>query len=171
MPISIAELTAASGRSYRASVIKSVNEALAKSKQTAFLCHSHKDEKLAEGLQILLAENGWDLYVDWKDHEMPEQPNKETAMKIKQRITDLDWFLFLATPNSTQSRWCPWEIGFADSKKPHDRILIIPTTDSGKWYGNEYLHLYRNIEKVTGGGLAAFPATQTSGGVLLKSLR
>lgn len=171
MPISIAELTAASGRSYRASVIKSVNEALAKSKQTAFLCHSHKDVKLAEGVQILLAENGWDLYVDWKDHEMPEQPNKETATKIKQKIVDMDWFLFLATPNSTQSRWCPWEIGFADSKKPHDRILIIPTTDSGKWYGNEYLQLYRNIEKATGGGLAAFPAAQKSGGVLLKSLR
>lgn len=171
MPVSIAELSAAASRFYKTSVIKSINEALAKSKQTAFLCHSHKDEKLAEGLQVLLAENGWDLYVDWKDHEMPERPNKETAMKIKQRIVDMDWFLFLATPKSTQSRWCPWEIGFADSKKPHDRILIIPTVDSEKWYGNEYLHLYRNIEKASGGGLAAFPAAQSSGGILLKSLR
>ena len=171
MPISITELTAAAGRSYRTSVIKSVYEALAKSKQTAFLCHSHKDVTLAEGLQVILAENGWDIYVDWKDHEMPEQPNKETATKIKQKIVDMDWFLFLATSNSTQSRWCPWEIGFADSKKLHDRILIIPTKDSNKWYGNEYLQLYRNIEKTTGGELAAFSAAQSSGGVLLKSFR
>jgi len=171
MPISIAELRAAAGRSYRTTLAKSLNEALSKSKQTAFLCHSHKDEELAKGLQVLLAENGWDLYVDWQDHEMPEQPNKETAVKIKNRINTLDWFLFLATPNSTQSRWCPWEIGYADSKKAHDRILIIPTTDSGKWYGNEYLHLYRKISDVTGGGLAAFPAGQNSGGTWIKSLR
>jgi len=102
---------------------------------------------------------------------MPEQPNKETAIKIKSRINELDWFLFLATPNSTQSRWCPWEIGYADSKKAHERILIIPTIDSGKWYGNEYLQLYRNIENATGGALAAFPAGQKSGGTLLRNLR
>ena len=171
MPISISDLRAAAGRSYQTTIIKSVNEALSKSKQTAFLCHSHKDEELANGLQVLLAENGWDLYVDWQDHEMPEQPNKETAIKIKGRIDELNWFLFLATPNSTQSRWCPWEIGYADSKKAHDRILIIRTTDSGKWYGNEYLQLYRNIKDATGGVLAAFPAGQESGGILLRNLR
>lgn len=118
-----------------------------------------------------MAENGWDLYIDWQDHQMPEQPNKETAVKIKNRISELDWFLFLATPNSTQSRWCPWEIGYADSKKSHDRILVIPTTDAGKWYGNEYLQLYRNILDAQGGALAAFSAGQNTDGVWLKSLR
>jgi hypothetical protein len=171
MPISINDLRAAAARSYRTAVFESAKAALAKSKQTAFLCHSHKDEDLAKGLQVLLAENGWDLYLDWQDHQMPEQPNKETAVKIKSRIGELDWFLFLATPNSTQSRWCPWEIGYADSKKPHDRILVIPTTDAGKWYGNEYLQLYRKISDTQSGGLAAFSVGQNTGGVLLKTLR
>lgn len=171
MPISINDLRAASGRTSRTILAKSLNEALAKSKQTAFLCHSHKDEELAKGLQVLLAENGWDLYLDWQDHQMPEQPNKETAVKIKSRINTLDWFLFLATPNSTQSRWCPWEIGYADSQKAHDRILIIRTTDSGKWFGNEYLQIYQCIKDAKGGVLAAFPAGQDTGGTLLKNLR
>ena len=172
MPISINDLRAAGSRASRTRLLKSINEAVARSKQTAFLCHSHKDDDLAEGLQVVFAENGWELYIDWKDHEMPEKPNKETAEKIKTKIGQLDWFLFLATPNSSTSRWCPWEIGIADTRKSHDRMLIIPTTDSsGKWYGNEYLQLYNQITTAQGGGLARFPAGQTSGGTYIQNLR
>lgn len=171
MAIPISDLRAAGTRVYRTAVLKSLNEALASRKQTAFLCHSHKDNDLAEGLQVLLSENGWDLYIDWKDHEMPEKPNSETANKIKKKIGELDWFLFLATPNSSVSRWCPWEIGIADTRKSHDKILIIPTSDSsGTWYGNEYLQLYNQIDTAQGGGLAKFPAGQTSGGTYLRNL-
>jgi hypothetical protein len=172
MAISISDLRAAGTRAYRTTVLKSLNEALARSKPTAFLCHSHKDNDLAEGLQVLLAENAWDLYIDWKDHEMPEKPSRETADKIKKKIDGLDWFLFLATPNSSASRWCPWEIGIADTRKSHVKILIIPTSDSsGAWYGNEYLQLYNQIDTAQGGGLARFPAGQTSGGTYVRNLR
>ena len=164
----IRELRAASTRA-GSTVTKSLNEALSKNKQTAFLCHSHKDYELVKGLQVLLEESGWDLYIDWADTEMQNSPNKETAAKIKTRITSTDWFLFLATNNSTQSRWCPWEIGLADSIKGYDRILIIPTEDdSGNWYGNEYLQLYKRIQEgrhnLTGGmGYGAFDAGSDSG--------
>lgn len=164
----IRELRAAATRS-RSTVIKSVNEALSKHKQTAFLCHSHKDYELVKGLQVLLEESGWDIYIDWADTEMPSSPNKETATKIKSRIATTDWFLFLATNNSTQSRWCPWEIGIADSIKGYERILIIPTEDdSGNWYGNEYLQLYKRIQEgqhvLTGkSGYGAFDAGSDSG--------
>lgn len=164
MPISINQLSAAASRSFSTPLLKSINEALAIGKQTAFLCHSHKDENLAIGLQVLLAENGWYLYIDWQDHEMPAQPNKVTASKIKNKITQLDWFLFLATPNSSASRWCPWEIGVADTRKPHERIIIIPTIDnSGKWYGNEYLQLYNQIDFSKAGKLAEYQPGQTNG--------
>jgi len=39
--------------------------------KTAFLCHSHRDSALAEGLQALLAEQGVALYIDWQDATMP----------------------------------------------------------------------------------------------------
>jgi hypothetical protein len=120
---------------------------------------------------VILVENGWDLYIDWKDHEMPEKPNKETAERIKKKIAELDWFLFLATPNSSESRWCPWEIGIADTRKSHDKIVIITTQDSsGNWYGNEYLQLYAQISTVQGGGYAKFAAGQTTGGTYIKYL-
>lgn len=141
-----------------------------RTKKTAFLCHSHKDQELAKGLQVLLNESGWDLYIDWEDNEMPSSPNMETARKIKLKIESTDWFLFLATNNSTTSRWCPWEIGYADSTKGYEKMLIIPTEDdSGNWFGNEYLHLYQRIDegidKQTGssGGYAAFGPSSSSG--------
>ncbi|MDO8177838.1 MAG: toll/interleukin-1 receptor domain-containing protein [Undibacterium sp.] len=139
---------------------------------TAFLCHSHIDKLLAIGLQTLLKEAGWDVYIDWQDSEMPQSPDRVTASRIKSRIASADWFLFLATGNSTQSRWCPWEIGYADGKKGDDRIIVIPTTDSsGKHHGNEYLQLYPQITPAGVGGLAYFPTGKTTGGTYVNGLR
>lgn len=168
MAIKTRILRSAAGRSGRVILAKSLNEALSKNQQTAFLCHSHKDQELAKGLQVLLKENGWDLYIDWEDTEMPSTPNKETASKIKTKIKATDWFLFLATTNSTQSRWCPWEIGFADSAKGYGKILIIPTEDDyGNWYGNEYLQLYKKMDEASNklgkSGYAVFEASSNSG--------
>lgn len=169
MAIKIRDLQSAFNRSGKVVITKSINEVLAKNQQTAFLCHSHKDHELAKGLQVLMKENGWNLYIDWEDSEMPSTPNKETANRIKTKIKTTDWFLFLATGNSTQSRWCPWEIGFADSAKGYDKILIIPTAnDYGTWYGNEYLQLYKKMDegsnKQTGKtGYAVFDTGTNSG--------
>jgi hypothetical protein len=114
---------------------------------TAFLSHSHQDALLALRLQEMLKIAGWDVYIDWQDTIMPATPDGETAFNIKVAIVRVDWFLFLATQNSMASRWCPWEICFADGKKAHDRIAIIPTEDNqGNFYGNEYLNLYSSID-------------------------
>ncbi len=66
--------------------------------KTAFLCHSHRDSALAEGLQVLLAEQGVALYIDWQDATMPPEPNRETAARLQQRIKASDWFLFSQLP-------------------------------------------------------------------------
>ena len=132
--------------------------------KSAFLCHSHKDETLVKGLIALFQEKGIDLYIDWKDHSMPEAPNAETAKKIQEAIRARDLFLFLATANSKASRWCPWEIGYADSSRR--RIFIVPTTDGAGTYGNEYLQLYAKIDDGTSesrSGLAIFNAGSTKG--------
>lgn len=113
----------------------------------AFLSHSHKDRHLATGLQRLLQEAGWILYIDWQDSTMPNSPNSITASKIKNKIDQASLFLYLSTANSDASRWCPWEIGYADKSKSIDRIFIVPTQDeNGVIYGNEYLQLYKRID-------------------------
>ncbi|MEB0222887.1 toll/interleukin-1 receptor domain-containing protein [Pseudomonas sp. 10S4] len=131
---------------------------------TAFLSHSHKDATLALGLQEMLKNQGWDVYIDWQDQTMPDTPDGETAFNIKVAIVRADWFLFLATQNSMASRWCPWKIGFADGKKAHERIAIVPTMDNhGHFYGNEYLSLYNKIDVPTGSSGLAFYDTRGNG--------
>lgn len=152
MAISQSELARASQRQ---PLIKSL--VTAGIQKTAFLCHSHRDEKLAEGLQALLAEQGVLLYIDWKDASMPPEPNRETAARIQQRIKTCDWFLFLATANSMASRWCPWELGYADGEKPLDRIAVVPTSDAMTTHGNEYMQLYRRIDTTNVGQLLWVP--------------
>jgi len=114
---------------------------------TVFLSHSHKDKNLVKGLIELLAEQGIYIYVDWNDSSMPRITSGETARKIKRKIKELQLFFFLATENGLNSKWCPWELGVADSFKRWEDILIIPVADpSGKFKGNEYLQIYRHLE-------------------------
>ncbi|TCU33511.1 hypothetical protein [Rhizobium azibense] len=88
---------------------------------------------------------------------MPERPDRRTAEKIQAKIRDLEMFFFLATQNSMASRWCPWEIGYADGVKSLNRILVIPTRDSrGVTHGNEYLELYRHLDKAQTGGIGSY---------------
>jgi len=151
--------------SYRQHLYESMQRsASAGQVKSAFLCHSHRDETIVKGLIALFQERGVDLYIDWKDHTMPDTPNVETAKKIQDAIRGRDLFLFLATANSKASRWCPWEIGYADSSRR--RIYIISTVDDSGTYGNEYLELYARIDEGSCGaqqGLAVFGAGMDKG--------
>lgn len=126
MPLSQSTLRQAS---HLTRVRKSLSEARLTGYPTAFLSHSHKDAALAKGLQNFLQQQGWDVYIDWEDTAMPDRPNRETANRVQTKIVELDLFLFLATQNSMASRWCPWELGYADGKKSNDSILIVQTAD------------------------------------------
>lgn len=149
---------------------RSAMEAKQQGKATAFLCHSHQDRGHVLGVVNLLTKAGWRVYVDWMDQSMPTKPNRDTATKIKDRIRQLDYFLFLATSNSMNSKWCPWEIGYADTHKFPEKLLVIPTNERGTTHGNEYLDLYRRIDVRPDGLLGAIdPGSEY--GTLLRDLR
>jgi len=152
-------LEAAASRYFFTARASSITEAKAQGKQTAFLSHSSKDKTLARGLQTYLEEKGWNVYIYWQDEDLEQKPNRETALRVQENIRKADWFLFLATSNSLSSRWCPWEIGYADGIKKYENIMIVPTAErSGQWYGSEYLQIYRQIADERGGGFyAPFP--------------
>ena len=152
MAISLSQLRSYGTAMYRAHM--SLTEANNRGKITAFLSHSHKDRDLAKRVETWLERFGVDIYIDWEDDEMPPTPTRETAERIQEKIEDCDWFFYLATKNSSLSKWCPWEIGYADKAKTKARLLIIPTTDDdGTKNGNEYLQLYQRIDTNTRTGL------------------
>lgn len=122
------------------------------------------------GLQQWLKEQGMDIYIDWQDASMPESPDATTASRIRNVIRGADVFLFLATRDSMTSRWCPWELGFADGVKRDEQIAIIATRDaSGNHYGNEYLQLYRRIDQSSASNLLYWYQKGSSSPQTLKS--
>ncbi len=124
-------------------IVKSVSQA----KITIFLSHSHKNKEIAIGFQNLLAQYRINVYIDWQDSTLLDTPNRVTAERIKEKIKKLNLFILLASNYVLSSRWCPWEIGIADSFKNYDSILIVPIVDDlGEFKGNEYLQLYKRIE-------------------------
>jgi hypothetical protein len=167
MPLSISEIRAAAN-TFAVRKSQTLTEARTKKQRTAFLCHSHADQQLVLGIRNLLETSGWDVYVDWADVDMPTIPNATTAARIKLFIEAHDFFFFLATPNSMKSRWCPWEIGYADGKKQLDRIIVIPTTDpAGSTHGSEYMQLYRHLDRSSRNILAVWEPGATNGTQLI----
>ena len=169
MAIDLDTLSRAASR-HRTQEVASSAEARRLRYNTAFLCHSHQDSVYVKGLLTLLRESGWNIYVDWLDPSMPSTPNRETARSLRLRIDQADFFLFLATPNALASRWCPWELGIADGKKAHDRILVIPTRRGSTYYGNEYVELYRRMDVAEGGDLAVWSPSDRQNGVFVRNL-
>lgn len=115
---------------------------------TIFLSHSHKDRELIKPTLAFLRSHGVKLYVDWMDEGMPDVVSGETAKKLKERIQQQKKFLVLVTENSNDSRWVPWELGYADPTKGMDHIASFPVTESGDFTHNEYLRIYPKIQFV-----------------------
>lgn len=116
-------------------------------KATIFLSHSHKDKDLVEQVALFLMDQGVYVYVDWKDSSMPEITSATTANNIKSRIRTCDSFIVLASNNAIDSKWVPWELGFADAAKGINNVYIFPVADNnGVWRGSEYFDLYQKVE-------------------------
>jgi len=115
---------------------------------TIFLSHSHKDRVLIEPAISFLRSHGVKIYVDWLDTGMPDVISGDTAKKIKERINQHKKFLVMVTENSKNSRWVPWELGYADPTKGMDHIASFPVTEKANDYdfnNNEYMKIYPKI--------------------------
>jgi hypothetical protein len=133
-----------------------------------FLSHSHIDvndlsKQELYGLMRLLLLYGGDIYIDWLDPDMPKETSSETAVRLKGKIDLCDRFLLLATENAINSKWVPWELGYADKAKGIESIAIIPIADPyGHWSGSEYLALYPRVLVTKDDNLGIYqPCAQT----------
>lgn len=64
-------------------------------------------------------------------------------MRIKQSTT----LLYAASPSAAESKWTPWELGFADAY--HGKVAVCPIvkTEDQSFDGVEYLGLYPYIDQ------------------------
>lgn len=81
-----------------------------------FISHSYKDKDALIRLKSLLNGHNLNVYLDWvndKDELLREKTCAETASVITERIRNSKAILYIHTEESINSRWTPWEIGFA----------------------------------------------------------
>lgn len=113
-----------------------------------FISHKHEDLSELMGL-IGFLEKNYDVkaYIDSQDKTMPEKTSEETARKLKEKIQTCDRFILLATNKAVESKWCNWELGYADScKYSETNMAILPIKDESEMYkGSEYMKLYPYI--------------------------
>jgi len=119
-------------------------------KKFVFLSHSHKDKDIILPVVALLREKEITVYVDWMDDKMPSITNRKTAERIKSKIRDCIFFIVLLTENSKDSKWVPWELGYADGPKDVNDIAILPIKNDRSpesvFDGVEYMKLYNTIK-------------------------
>ena len=115
-----------------------------------FLSHSINDAELVTGVKALLEGQGLRVYVDWAEDPFLDRSkvSKETASLLRQRMRQSKSLVYLATDNSTSSKWMPWEVGYFDGFKP-GCVAIMPVLDqeSQTFAGQEYLALYPVVTK------------------------
>ena len=54
--------------------------------------------------------------------------------------------LYVSTKNSSNSKWCPWELGYVDGLKERVAILPILNEENKKYKGQEYLNIYPYVD-------------------------
>ncbi|HDR1845490.1 TPA: toll/interleukin-1 receptor domain-containing protein [Pasteurella multocida] len=115
-----------------------------------FLSHSIQDEELVLGIVELLKQMGKKVYVDWiEDRQLSRSSvTPETAETLRQRMNQSSRLLYLATNNSSSSKWMPWELGYFDGLKS-GKVAILPLVDFAysSFQGQEYLGLYPALDK------------------------
>jgi hypothetical protein len=110
------------------------------------LSHSSKDKDLAFLVKTALELLGVSVYIDWLDAGLPSEVSQETARILREKIEANGLFLLLATNNAAESKWVPWELGFADGRKRESSVAILEVRrDSETFMGNEYYALYQRI--------------------------
>jgi len=114
-----------------------------------FLSHSYYDKRLVLTLVDLFHSAGYSVYVDWIEDEQLNRSsvNKSTANILKVRMKNSKGLSYLTTQNSSNSKWCPWELGYFDGLKK-SRCCILPVLDYNQdsFHGQEYLGLYPYID-------------------------
>ncbi len=117
-----------------------------------FLSHSVRDAKIVLGVKNWLEENGMKVYVDWIDDKQLDrsQVTSKTAETLRTRMRQSSSLLYVATDNSSQSKWMPWELGYFDGYSI-GKVAILPilNSENDSFYGQEYLGLYPSVKNWT----------------------
>lgn len=116
-----------------------------------FLSHSVRDAVIVLGLKKELEAERLTVYVDWL--EDPDLDRSDvtpvTAQKLRARMRTCRTLVYATSKNASASRWMPWELGYFDGHHTESRVAICPIQEgTGSYAGEEYLGVYKRVEKI-----------------------
>lgn len=110
-----------------------------------FLSHSSLDQELTCALYNLFIQNGFNVYLDYEDHELnPQNITSSTGEQLRNKLKECKCLAYISTPNIINSKWCPWELGLFDGIS-NGKCCILPIVKQQKdttYSGQEYLGMY-----------------------------
>jgi hypothetical protein len=112
-----------------------------------FLSYRRTDRKYVEGIVKFLVKVGVTVYIDYLDETLEDKANEVIAATLREHIKSSKKFILLATPDSSNSKWMPWELGLGDRIVNYSNVAILPlTNNSASWGDQEYSKIYGRIE-------------------------
>ncbi len=119
-----------------------------------FLSYSWNDRSFAVRVVHLLEQCGYTVYIDLEDPKLNRRyVSQKTAKRLVEKMKKCKGLLYLYSPSSSVSKWCPWEVGVFSGIK-NFRCANLPLVDrTGDNYKNqEYLELYPYVDysKISG---------------------
>ena len=123
-----------------------------------FISYSWNDRNFAYKVETLLKNCGYSVYIDYNDLKLDRTSvSEETAKRLVETMRKCRGLLYLYSPSSSVSKWCPWEVGVFSGIK-NFKCANLPLIDKpGENYKNqEYLELYPYVEYATTNGTDKF---------------
>ena len=114
-----------------------------------FLSHSYLDKTDILGVKEFIEGKGHTVYVDWIDDKQLDRSkvDKSTAAQLRAAMKKCACLIYAYSPNITNSRWCPWELGYFDGYNGSAFVMPIVENQSETYGGTEYVGLYNRIEE------------------------
>lgn len=138
-----------SSQSFQRAEIINESRGFSKSEQkVVFMSYRKKDKQWIKPIVDFLQARGVKVYIDYIDEQLPDKPSSETASILRQRIKDLYNFFLMATPNSKDSKWIPWELWLGDGFDGYKNAIILPVTNyTHNWDKQEYFEIYGYVKE------------------------
>ena len=112
-----------------------------------FLSYRRMDVASVKPVVKLLKSLGVSIYIDYLDDKLPNPPDHTTATILKASLVKCQKFILLATPNSKESNWMPWELGLGDGHTGYENTIIFPLLETEDyWTEREYYKIYGYVK-------------------------
>ena len=113
-----------------------------------FVSYSWNDRSYADKIVQLLEKCGYTVYIDYNDKRLDRNNvSEETAKRIIIEMKKCKGLLYLYSPSSSVSKWCPWEVGVFSGMESF-RCANLPLTQNrgDDFKKQEYLEIYPYVD-------------------------